>query len=164
MSHGSCEFFFLVTGLVRTLSFMMILITALFKLRVKSRIVVYDDPSVVIGLVISVCSGSWLRSRRRLRGRAALPAYSQPVMWDLVLFTQDVGGAHEAYATGWPADGFMRARGASTRRTGAGTYVRSSLRGADFRRLHPSRAFVVVTRLLAPSPRACFPSEAPAFF
>lgn len=89
---------------------MMILITALFKLRVKSRIVVYDDPSVVIGLVISVCSGSWLRSRRRLRGRAALPAYSQPVMWDLVLFPQDVGGAHEAYATGWPADGFLCAR------------------------------------------------------
>ncbi len=40
------------------MSFMMILITVLFKLRVKSRIVVYDDPSVVIGLVISVCSGS----------------------------------------------------------------------------------------------------------
>jgi hypothetical protein len=138
---------------LRMLRFVMILITASVQLRVESRIVVYDDPSsVVIGLVMSVCSGSWLRSRRRLRGRAALPAYSQLVTWDRVLFPQDVGGAHEAYATGWPADGFMCARGASTRRTGAGTYVRSS----HSARLLPLSVFLVVTRFHAPSPRACF--------
>jgi len=144
---------------------MMILITASFTLRVKSRIVVHDDPSVVVGLVISVCSGSLITPTSSFT-RTRSPARLQPashVMRPCSVSPRTLAGLTRRTPLAGRRNGFMCARGASTRRTGAGTYVRSSHSRVDFRRLLPLRVFLVVTRFHAPSPRACFPSEAPAF-